>query len=290
MSDQKLQLLITRPQKQGLELARKLAQVGIASFCQPLFDYKTIDDETNNHKIINYKTNNYNKIDYKTTNDESAFTSNAIIIFVSVAAVEHANKIMPISQWRTQNIIAVGSATQKALKSLNLDSISPENHDSEGVLVLTELSAEKVRNQLVVIVRGDGGRELMAQTLTKRLAKVVYFESYQRIWRNFPDNIAQKWQADEINAIVITSNASLIRLTGLLSGLTCADFPCNKGLEHSYKLNDYWKNSCLWIVASQRIANYAKQLGLTQVINAHGANDESMLSILLDIQANLKND
>ncbi|NQY62300.1 MAG: uroporphyrinogen-III synthase [Alteromonadaceae bacterium] len=278
MNDKKLQLLITRPENQGRVLANKLSQVGIASFCQPLFDYKTTDRKTNaqnSSQIINI---------------ESTFTANAIVIFVSIAAVEHANKIMPITLWRTQNIIAVGSATQKALTALNLDSISPENHDSEGVLALTELSAENVKNQLVVIVKGDGGRELIAQTLTKRLAKVIYFESYQRIWRNFPDNITQKWQADEINAIVITSKAALMRLTELLSRNARVDTPCDTDDKNLHKFNDYWKNSCLWIVASQRIADYAKQLGLTQVINAHGANDKAMLSILLKIKANLNND
>ena len=199
---------------------------------------------------------------------------------------------MPITQWHTQNIIAVGNATQNALTALNVDSIHPEDHNSEGVLALTELSAENINNQLIVIVRGDGGRELIAQTLTKRQANVVYFESYRRIWRNFPENIAQKWQADEINAIVVTSNASLVRLTELLLISDCAEITCEevtfaKGIEHSNEINEYWKNSCLWIVASQRIADYAKKLGLTQVINAHGASDEAMLSVINNTNGNL---
>jgi len=41
-----------------------------------------------------------------------------------------------------------------------------------------------------------------------------------------------------------------------------------------------WKKNCLWIVASQRIADCARHYGLSNVINAHGASDEVMLSAL----------
>ena len=44
--------------------------------------------------------------------------------------------------------------------------------------------------------------------------------------------------------------------------------------------DDDWKNACLWIVASVRIAERAKQLGLLNIVNANGANDQAIISAI----------
>jgi uroporphyrinogen-III synthase len=58
----------------------------------------------------------------------------------------------------------------------------------------------------------------------------------------------------------------------------------NALLEHLAKLiknsDSYWQKNCLWIVASQRIANNAKQLDLSHVINANGASDEAIITAI----------
>ena len=42
----------------------------------------------------------------------------------------------------------------------------------------------------------------------------------------------------------------------------------------------YWQEQCLWIVASQRIADNAKKMGIVRVINANGANTTAIISAL----------
>jgi uroporphyrinogen-III synthase len=54
-----------------------------------------------------------------------------------------------------------------------------------------------------------------------------------------------------------------------------------ESIVHLIKNSDsYWKTTCLWIVASERIAQQAKQLGLLNIVNAHGANDQAILNAI----------
>jgi uroporphyrinogen-III synthase len=41
-----------------------------------------------------------------------------------------------------------------------------------------------------------------------------------------------------------------------------------------------WKSTCLWVVASQRIKVRAIELGLVNVVNANGANDEAITAAI----------
>jgi uroporphyrinogen-III synthase len=41
--------------------------------------------------------------------------------------------------------------------------------------------------------------------------------------------------------------------------------------------NHYWQKECLWLVASQRIAEQAKLQGVMNVLNTQGANDEAII-------------
>lgn len=235
-------ILITRPTTQGRELVAKLAELGIESISQPLFDYGA-----------NATTN-----DIKHRLDQA---NAPILIFVSVAAVAYADRALPIGQWPYQSIIAVGEATQTALQNRGITSICPEQHDSEGLLTLPELS--NIEGQDIIIVRGDGGRELIAEQLSLRGANVNYLESYQRVWRTFANDIAQQWKNEQINCIVTTSNALLDYTLGLLG-----------------QLDSYWQETCLWVVASERIAMRAKQAGLAKVINANGASDRAIIAAI----------
>ncbi|WP_440875112.1 uroporphyrinogen-III synthase [Thalassotalea sp. PLHSN55] len=242
MATNKLNVLITRPEKSGRGLVLKCQALEIAAWHQPLFSYQ---ENISSSSLIT-------RVEH---------TQNPIVIFVSVAAVEFAEQLFTIKQWQASSVIAVGSATQKALKALSIDAICPTLHTSEGLLALPVL--DNVNNQDVIIVRGDGGRELIAERLTERGANVQYLEVYQRIWLTFAPDLGQTWQQKKINTIVITSNALLESIVNLI------------------ELRDnYWQNTCLWIVASERIAEKARALGLKHVINAHGANDEAIMAVI----------
>lgn len=242
MSKHKLKLLITRPEKAGRDLQSCLQQHGYQSYCQPCFDYQS---SANLEQLLTLQGQ----------------INNPIVIFISVAAVEFANKLMPISLWPTQAVIAVGSATQQALKTLGISAYVPENHHSEGLLALPAL--QNVQAKEVLIVRGDGGRELIAEDLRRRGASVHYFESYRRVWRNYSLELIKTWHQQQINCILITSNALLEFVVNLINDS-----------------DSYWREQCLWIVASSRIAENTKAMGIRRVINANGANTTAIITAL----------
>jgi len=244
MPNSKPQVLITRPEKAGRVLAQQLKSIGINARCQPLFDYHPLASKKSTQKLIEQYPQ-------------------ATLIFVSVAAVKFAHHSFNFSQWQQKCVIAVGNATQTALKKLGVNAISPELHTSEGLLMLSALEKKNINDQNIIIIRGDGGREHLAHELSLRGATVHYLESYKKVWHKLSQSHVQQWKEQQINCIVVTSNALL------------------ESIVHLIKNSDsYWQTTCLWIVASSRIAERAKQLGLLNIINANGANDQAMLSAI----------
>tara|TARA_R110002167_G_scaffold53_2_gene369 strand:+ start:88603 stop:89412 length:810 start_codon:yes stop_codon:yes gene_type:complete len=255
--DNALNVLITRPTKKTQALAKSLTAIGIACVNQPLFDYQPLADHQTSKRLL--------------TNDN-------IIIFVSVAAVEFANKTFARQHWRYQHIIAVGSATKEALQQLEVNSVvCPEQENSEGLLVLPVLN-KNFFDEPITIVRGDSGREHLAEQLSEQGAKVSYLESYQCVWRTFTEDIGKQWFKQQINCIVVTSNAILEKLVQLTV--------VQQAQNNDQQLTEYWRNQCLWVVASQRIADTAKQFGLTHVMISEGASENAITTIL----KRLKND
>lgn len=234
-------VLITRPEPKAQVLVSYLQKQGIKVCSQPLFDYLNFTNaQAVSHAI-------------KTSN---------IIIFVSAAAVKFAQQNSPITQHTNQFFFAVGKATQQALSALGINQvITPTLENSEGLLALKEL--RDVQAKQITIFRGDGGREHLAQTLSERGATVEYVESYQRVWRTLPKSIAKQWQAQQINCIVVTSNAILTKIVEIINLLACNDKTAQT----------YWREKCVWLVASQRIAENATSIGLQHVINMNGASD-----------------
>lgn len=250
-SSNKLNVLITRPQKKAQTLVESLEAINIASINQPLFDYQPLADQQIS---------------------ESLLTNKNIIVFVSVAAVEFANKAYAAENWRYKCIVAVGSATKVALSQIGIRKVlCPIIENSEGLLALPELN-KRFHGEKITIVRGNGGREHLAEHLTKQGAKVTYLESYQRVWRTFTEDIGKQWFKQQINCIVITSNAILEKMLQLI---------CE---QQDQQLTKYWINQCSWVVVSQRIADTAKQYGLTHVIISNGANENAITTTLKELE------
>ncbi len=242
-----LKVLITRPEAKAKQLALLLTEQKIFNTCQALFDYQA----------------------YASGQAISQGLKEAdIVIFVSAAAVEFAHASQPLLIQAEQLYFAIGNATKQALHAIGITRvISPttQAEHSEGLLNLIELS--NVSGKSVVIVRGNGGREHIANSLIQRGAQVSYIESYQRIWRTLPKNIAKQWQAQQINCIVVTSNDILTAIITYLNNETGT-------------LDNYWQRQCLWVVVSERIANNAKALGLQRVVNAQGASAQILCNTL----------
>lgn len=103
-----------------------------------------------------------------------------LVVFVSPRAVEAAAAIRPPADWPTRHVAAVGRATATALAAAGReDVVLPEgSEDSEGLL--EALDGVSMAGRRVWIVRGETGRELLAESLEARGARPRFVAVYRR--------------------------------------------------------------------------------------------------------------
>ncbi len=115
-------------------------------------------------------------------------------------------------------VVAVGPATAAALQARQIEEVitPPANADSESLLGLPSLQASVVAGRQVTIIRGQGGRELLAETLRERGAGVDYIEVYRRQpCTGSAESLPRLWRDQPPAAIVVTSPAGLEALVAM---------------------------------------------------------------------------
>jgi uroporphyrinogen-III synthase len=187
-----------------------------------------------------------------------------LLIFVSRNAVEQALPLLPARRLPAGSVLAaVGAATAKALAEAGRppDLMPSEGYDSESLLALPPLA--DMRGRRVLIVRGDGGRPLLGDTLAARGAKVAYAEVYRRaLPRADAASLLIRWDAD-VQLVTATSGEVLDNLCTLLG---------EEGRERLL--------ATPLAVVSERTAAAARALGFPRVEIAERATDEDLLAAL----------
>ncbi len=106
-----------------------------------------------------------------------------ILVFASANAArglasgpDSLTRIVPHST----KIAAIGPATARTLRELGLkpELVAPPPHDSEALLSMPDL--RELERQRVIIARGRGGRETLAEEMRRRGADTRYLEVYRR--------------------------------------------------------------------------------------------------------------
>ena len=116
-----------------------------------------------------------------------------------------------------------------------------------------------------LILRGNGGRELLGETLRERGADVTFVECYQRCAKHYDGaEEAMRWHARGINTLVVTSGEMLQQLWSLIP--------------HWYREN--WLLRCRLLVVSERLANLARELGWQDIRIADNADNDALLRAL----------
>ncbi|MCH1921444.1 uroporphyrinogen-III synthase [Shewanella sp. A3A] len=188
-----------------------------------------------------------------------------IVIFISTNAVTCAQT--SVSHWpTTAQYYAVGQATTQALAALGITAHSTplDNQQTEGLLSLDGLQPAAVRGKRIVIVRGVGGRETLAQQLQTFGAQLQYCEVYQRQCPPYDSQtLVKSWRDFGIDTIVITSGEALVNLINLVT-----------------KENFSWLLACHIIVPSIRVEQQANKSGFRYITNAGAANDQAVLAAL----------
>jgi uroporphyrinogen-III synthase len=110
--------------------------------------------------------------------DFAALATPDIVVFVSANAVAHGLAAVRNSRPR---IAVVGPSTRAAVEALgvSVDIVPDDAYDSEQLLLHPDL--QDVRGRNVLIVRGQSGRNLLAEMLRERGAQVDYLCVYHRL-------------------------------------------------------------------------------------------------------------
>ncbi|MSQ58823.1 MAG: uroporphyrinogen-III synthase [Betaproteobacteria bacterium] len=140
-------------------------------------------------------------------------------IFVSANAARYGMAaVRAHGSWPANlTALAVGDATAQALREQGLSRVlaPTEGSDSESLLRIQAL--QNVQDKNLLVVRGLGGRELLAGTLRERGARVDYLECYRRLLpASDPAPVLQRFAQGNIQAVVINSAEGLENLFTLL--------------------------------------------------------------------------
>lgn len=193
-----LTVAVTRPRDQAVALAQAIERLGGNPFLFPLLEIEAAELTPALRGALSH------------------LAQADLAIFISPNAVRYgieALRASGITFPAKLSVAAVGQGSARALQEQGIiDVIVPaERFDSEGLLALPEL--RQIAGRRVAIVRGNGGRELLGETLAARGAEVEYVECYRR---SKPQQGVQALLAAEPAVISVTSSEALGYLWDML--------------------------------------------------------------------------
>lgn len=190
--------MVTRPARQAAGLGQKLAALGASPIVFPAIvilppaDRESLDD-------VHARLRDYD-----------------FAVFVSANAVEYGAPPKP--RWPASLIaFAPGPGTAEALAAAGIADIRVPRTtlDSEGLLALPELTDPRGRR--VVVFRGEGGRELLADTLRERGAHVDLVSCYRRaVPSSGADGLVDALRERRAHAVTVTSSEGVENLWTVL--------------------------------------------------------------------------
>mgnify|MGYP003362805579 CR=1 FL=1 len=245
-----MSILVTRPLPQGEELVSRLRGLGRVAWSFPLIEF------TPGREL-------------HTLGDRLAALSAGDLLFaLSQHAVEfaHARLQQQALRWPpAPGYFAIGRTTALTLHKVSSQNIRyPLDREiSEVLLQLPEL--QNIAGKKALILRGNGGRELLGDTLRERGADVTFCECYQRSARHYDGaEEAMRWQSRGVSTLVITSGEMLQQLWMLIP--------------QWYR--ERWLLSCRILVVSERLAEQARELGWQDIQVADSADNDALLRAL----------
>ena len=248
-------VIITRPLAQAAGLAAAVAALGRTPVLLPLLEISPLDDQSHLQHVL------------------AGLADYALVAFVSPNAIDAA--FAHIATWPDGVALAVlGEGSRAALlehgvTDANARIASPgldAGSDSESLLRTLDLAA--LAGQRVLIVRGESGRELMADGFAQAGALVTTVAAYRRRVPPMSDALARTLHGllDAPNDWIVTSSEALRGLVALVEQLAPADTVSKLQQQH-------------WIVPHARIAETARSLGLARV-TLTGSGDVRLLAAL----------
>ena len=232
-------LILTRPRAQAQDWVQRMARLGVACDCLPLLDIAPLDPAPARQAW-------------------ERLASQALLMFVSPNAVEHFFAARPAGMsWPSHTLAAtVGPGSAQALLRQGVPAAllrqpPPDAPSLDSEHLWPVLSGEDWRGREVLLVRGDGGREWLADRLREAGARVAALSVYRRQAPCLSDAeralLAHALACPQAHVWLFSSAEAIDHLPGLAGG--AAD----------------WSRSRA-IATHERIAQRARQLGLGHVV------------------------
>ncbi|AXO60064.1 uroporphyrinogen-III synthase [Ectopseudomonas oleovorans] len=242
-------LLLTRPAEDCAALAQTLGAQGVFSHCMPLLAIEALDE---------------------TPEQRSAFADlqrYCAVIVVSKPAARIGLQLLAQHGAPTPDLpwFSVGAATAAVLAEQGLGVHFPDlGDDSEALLALPALQqAIAAPAPRVLILRGEGGREFLAESLRSQGVSVDYLPLYRRVLPQYaPGELSRQVRAERLNGLVVSSG---------------------QGFEHLLQLaGDDWSALARLplFVPSPRVAEQARAAGAQIVVDCRGASAAALQAAL----------
>ena len=239
-------VLLTRPAEESATLAATLSEAGIFSSSLPLLDIEPLPITPERQAVLR---------------DLGRYC--AVIVVSKPAArlaLQQLDQAWPHLRW-----FSVGAATAQVLADRGLDVHYPQTgDDSEALLQLPALREAIARpDARVLILRGEGGRELLAERLREQGASVDYLELYRRFLPAYDSGVlTQRIQLERLNGLVVSSGQGFLHLHALAG----PDWPEVAQLP--------------LFVPSPRVYEMARAAGAEKVVDCRGASAAALLVAL----------
>ncbi|AIJ08324.1 MULTISPECIES: uroporphyrinogen-III synthase [Edwardsiella] len=243
-------ILVTRPSPAGEQLVDRLRALGMAACHTPLIGIAP------GRQLA------------QLPEATAALQRGDLLLAVSRHAVLHATEALRQAgrEWPTApRYAAIGHSTAQSLRAACHQPVifPPAPETSEALLALPAI--QQLRAQRALILRGNGGRDLIADALRARGVSVTLCECYRRVAIAHPaDELYARWRQQKVSTLVVTSGEMLQQLYDLVP-------------EYDRRR---WLLGCRLIVVSERLAQRARDLGWQEIRVADSANNDALLRTL----------
>lgn len=248
-------VVVTRPIAQAMPLAERLAARGHEAVIFPLLEIQPLSDPSLLHETLQ-ELDRY-----------------AMVAFVSPNAIHAVFSILKV--WPANVPIAViGEGSQRALAQYGVTSdnakiIKPVNPlQTDSSTLIEAINLDELRAKHVLIIRGETGRELLADALRAAGVEVVQLAAYRRTAPRLDDEKRTQLcrLLDSPSEWIVTSSEALRILIAMVNQLDSDSYVVK--LQHK-KI----------FVPHLRIAETAQTLGFKNT-TLTGSGDEQLLAAL----------
>lgn len=243
-------VLVTRPVHQAENLSQLIASAGGLAVRFPTLEIaKLTDSEAEQVVSVNLATYDW-------------------LVFISANAVTmhgYYSDSDRIKKFKSLRIAAIGKSTALALNKAGyvVDLLAENGANSEALLAMPELA--QVNGQRFLIIRGQGGREELANVLRSRGASVDYLDVYKRVMPSIDNaKLLELLKQQGLDIITITSAEAVQNLLKMV-GESCKQHLLEVPL----------------VVVSQRIRKIAAEIGFKRIAVAESPSDIAILDTVI---------